>query len=60
MTRPSNPANYECEGKMAEPRGYTVHIWQLRDDGRAECLNKGCGVVLSVEDTQDLWRTRRT
>lgn len=62
MTRPSNPANYECKGKMAPgmSRGYTVHHWHYRSDGRAECLNEGCGLVLSPEDTEDLWRTPRT
>lgn len=60
MTRPGNPANYECKGKMAESRGYTVHHWAKGTDGRALCLNKGCGLILSVEDTTDLWETQRT
>lgn len=60
MTRPGNPANYECRGRMAESRGYTVHSWKKSEDGRARCLNKGCGVVLSLEDSDDLWNTRRT
>lgn len=60
MTRPSNPANYECKGRMTGSRGYTVHHWMKDPDGRARCLNKGCGLVLSLEDTDDLWRTKRT
>ncbi len=61
MTRPSNPANYQCEGKMADgkSRGYTVHHW-LIEDGIATCQNQGCRLVLSKEDTQDLLQTRRT
>lgn len=58
MTRPGNPANYQCKGKMADglSRGYTVHHWKI-ENGIAGCLNKGCGIVLSPEDSQDLIRT---
>jgi len=58
MTRPGNPANYECKGRMKESRGYTVHHWKL-ENGIARCLNKGCGVVLSFDDTVDLTTTPR-
>lgn len=61
MTRPGNPANYQCKGKMGKglSRGYTVHHWQFSEDGIARCLNKGCGVVLSAEDSQDLHHTNQ-
>lgn len=58
MTRPGNPSNYQCKGKMKESRGYIVHHWVVKD-GVASCINKGCGVVLSAEDTADLVNTRR-
>lgn len=59
MTRPSNPANYECKGKLASDmnRGYPVHRWQVTN-GVARCINQGCGLVLSKEDTIDLVNTR--
>lgn len=58
MTRPGNPANYQCKGKMADGigRGYTVHHWK-QENGIWRCLNKGCGVVLSKEDSDDLTRS---
>lgn len=59
MTRPSNPANYECTGKMTSNRVYTVHHWQWDHAGIARCLNKGCGIVLSKEDSDDLRHTKR-
>jgi hypothetical protein len=54
MTRPTNPANYECKGKMVESRGYTVHHWVFDENGIARCINKGCGLTLSKENSDDL------
>lgn len=47
MTRPGNPANYECRNAKR------THYWRQQDDGTATCLN--CGLVLSESDADEVF-----
>lgn len=52
MTRPNNPANYEC------PKGDgALHNWKRNADDTATCKN--CTLTLSVEDAADLFGAYR-
>lgn len=54
--RKNNPACYECKGKHGGRRT-TMHTWGKRlPDGRARCVNEGCGLILSKEDADDCYR----